>query len=303
MGNEMADEEAKTASTMHPGKVAGSTSPAGILLNKHVMPSPAGKGIAKARPQRLTADAHSTSWLSYDTPLWHNNYFRNQQAQTYFCPQLIQAGVLTVGQLLEDDSSFQLIATTWRGVYQTALGGNTDPPRCPDQPARSKQKGLATPGAKPWPPLFFWCDWTHHQMIEFLSTSSPPESKHTLDVWATLARGGLPTRTISYPRLFGKSSKRGNANELGNPLIHVAPLITPWKQSHTACTNAPLSNMLLRSSMNASRWTFHICSLRIRQPHSPNPLVFWLGPRFTQTGSYVVPSKNNKPRHRRVRRF
>ena len=33
-----------------------------------------------------------------------------------------------MGQLLEDDSSFQLIAPTWRGVYQTALGGNTDPP-------------------------------------------------------------------------------------------------------------------------------------------------------------------------------
>ena len=45
-----------------------------------------------------------------------------------FCPHLIRAGVLTVGQLLEDDSSFQLIAPTWRGVYPTALGGNTDPP-------------------------------------------------------------------------------------------------------------------------------------------------------------------------------
>ena len=39
MGNELADEEAKTAGTMHPSKGAGSTSPADILLNKHVMPS------------------------------------------------------------------------------------------------------------------------------------------------------------------------------------------------------------------------------------------------------------------------
>ena len=66
--------------------------------------------------------------------------------------------------------------------------------------------------------------------------------------------------TISYTRLFGKSFRRGNANKLGNLLIHIAPLITPWKQSHTACTNAPFSNMPSRSSNNASRWTFHIFS-------------------------------------------
>ena len=58
MGNELADEEAKTASTMHPGKGAGITSPADILLNKHLMPSPARKWIVKARPQKLTPDAH-----------------------------------------------------------------------------------------------------------------------------------------------------------------------------------------------------------------------------------------------------
>ena len=34
-----------------------------ILLNKHVMPSPARKWIVKARPQKLTPDAHWTSWL------------------------------------------------------------------------------------------------------------------------------------------------------------------------------------------------------------------------------------------------
>ena len=56
----MADEQAKTASTMHPGKGAGSTSRAHILLNKHVIPSPVRKWIVKARPQQLTPDAHCT---------------------------------------------------------------------------------------------------------------------------------------------------------------------------------------------------------------------------------------------------
>ena len=34
--------------------------------------------------------------LAYDTPLWHHHAFRNEHRQTYFCPQLIRAGFLTV---------------------------------------------------------------------------------------------------------------------------------------------------------------------------------------------------------------
>ena len=37
------------------------------------------------------------------------------------------------------------------------------------------------------PPLSFWCNRTHHPFVEFPSTSSPPpESRQTLDVWATV---------------------------------------------------------------------------------------------------------------------
>ena len=35
-------------------------------------------------------------------------------------------------------------------------------------------------------------------MVEFLSTSSPPQSKQTLDVWATLTRTGLPTHLHNF---------------------------------------------------------------------------------------------------------
>ena len=61
MGNELADEGAKEASTVYPSKGTGSESLADILLNKHVMPSPARKWIVKARPQKLTPDTHYTS--------------------------------------------------------------------------------------------------------------------------------------------------------------------------------------------------------------------------------------------------
>ena len=72
LGNEIADEEAKVASTMHPGKGVGSTSSADIMLNKHVMPSPVHKWIVKARPQKLTPDAQWTSWL----PLFAFNRYK-----------------------------------------------------------------------------------------------------------------------------------------------------------------------------------------------------------------------------------
>ena len=45
---------------MHPCRGLGSTSPADILLNNHVMPSPARKWIIKSRPQKLVPEAHWT---------------------------------------------------------------------------------------------------------------------------------------------------------------------------------------------------------------------------------------------------
>ena len=137
-------------------------------------------------PTRQPILAFHDVMLSYDTPLWHNNCFRNQHAQTYFCPQLIKVGVLTLGQLLEDDSSFQQIAPTWRAVYQIALGGTTDPSDCTPQASQSRQKTPALLGAKPWPSMSFWCDWMQHHMAEFLSTSSPPEVRQPPNLWATL---------------------------------------------------------------------------------------------------------------------
>ena len=53
MGNELADEEAGVGSTMHFSPGSASTSPADILLCKHVMPLTTHKWIVKARPQKL----------------------------------------------------------------------------------------------------------------------------------------------------------------------------------------------------------------------------------------------------------
>ena len=130
--------------------------------------------------------------LSYDTPLWHNNCFRNQHSQAYFSPQLIRAGVLTVGQLLEDDSLMHQIAPTWHAIYQAAVGETASPTSGTDTFFQSRQKSLAPQHAKPWPPLPFWYDWTRHGMANFLSTSSQPDPRQPPDVWVTLSKVGLP---------------------------------------------------------------------------------------------------------------
>ena len=63
IGNELADLAAPVGITMHPCRGPGSTSPAHILLNNHVMPSLARKWIIKSHPQKLVPEAHWTSWL------------------------------------------------------------------------------------------------------------------------------------------------------------------------------------------------------------------------------------------------
>ena len=50
IGNELADLAARAGSTMHACRGLGSTSPGDILLNNHVMPSPARKWIIKSHP-------------------------------------------------------------------------------------------------------------------------------------------------------------------------------------------------------------------------------------------------------------
>ena len=54
--------------------------------------------------------------LSHDTPLWHSTMFINRHKQSYFVPRLIRQGILTVGQLLEDDTLFALVAPTWLSI-------------------------------------------------------------------------------------------------------------------------------------------------------------------------------------------
>ena len=59
----------------------------------------------------------TTTCLFGITRFFHNKHFHSDA-----CPALIRCNVLTVGQLLEDDSSLGLIAPTWQAVYRDTIG-------------------------------------------------------------------------------------------------------------------------------------------------------------------------------------
>ena len=61
-----------------------------------------------------------------ELPLWHSTLFCNKHHNTYFAPNLIKQGVLTVGQLFDNNLVMhpymhQFISRTWLPVYQQAL--------------------------------------------------------------------------------------------------------------------------------------------------------------------------------------
>ena len=56
--------------------------------------------------------------LSFDTPLWHSILFLNDQPLSYFSPRFIRLRLLTVGQLLEDDTLFLQLAPMWEPIYR-----------------------------------------------------------------------------------------------------------------------------------------------------------------------------------------
>ena len=59
--------------------------------------------------------------LSSGTPLWHNRLFSKPASLTYYCPQLIRQGVITVGDLINNSTHISQIAPTWASIYQQGV--------------------------------------------------------------------------------------------------------------------------------------------------------------------------------------
>ena len=92
--------------------------------------------------------------LSYDTPLWHTTLFHKQQKLSHFAPRLMRLGILTVGQLLEDDLLLLLLAPnrvpiyTLEPIYTQRLSLNVTQQAPTDVSA--KRTALAVPEVSFW---------------------------------------------------------------------------------------------------------------------------------------------------------
>ena len=54
-------------------------------------------------------------------PLWHNKLFTNQLWLIYFRRAFVRKNVLAIGDLLEDDALFNIIAPTWKNCYYVGI--------------------------------------------------------------------------------------------------------------------------------------------------------------------------------------
>ena len=131
IGNELADLAARAGSTVHPCRGLGGTSPADILLNNHVIPSPARKWIIKSRPQKLAPDAHWKSWLpsravnrdTWGPGLWGTlrllGFGAPWETGPVMCPRCGRRHGLAVQECLLSCSSESRFWDIWTNAWET----------------------------------------------------------------------------------------------------------------------------------------------------------------------------------------
>ena len=62
---------------------------------------------------------------------------------TYYCPQLIRQGVITVGDLINNSTHISQIAPTWASIYQQGVFhyGSSNPGQAPTEPPPPSRSG------------------------------------------------------------------------------------------------------------------------------------------------------------------
>ena len=128
--------------------------------------------------------------LSYDMPLWHNVLFKNAHFHTYSSPSLIRDGILTVGQLLEDDSYLNQIAATWRSVYMGTIGQLANQTFVFCEHSRQTPCDLSS----------LISDWQRGSALSVMSYLRDRERRQPDEVWKSLMSCGLPASDIDFIR-------------------------------------------------------------------------------------------------------
>ena len=113
------------------------------------------------------------SMLAYDTP--HHHAFRNQHNQTYYCPQLLRAGILTVGSPLEDSGLFSRLAPSWQPIYRAAIQrlDTSQPPLPPAYPHRYPELSDRS----------HWVKWIDTKLLSYVSYPYDFEPRPEQKVW------------------------------------------------------------------------------------------------------------------------
>ena len=86
--------------------------------------APSLKSSSQAR--RYVLDGMLPGTTSDALPLWHSAIFRNADNLTYYCPRLIERGILTVKHLFDTTAQpkaklLSMMGQTWQAVYPASL--------------------------------------------------------------------------------------------------------------------------------------------------------------------------------------
>ena len=125
--------------------------------------------------------APTPSLMPYDMPIWHNTIFRNQHRQSYFCPKLIRDGVHTWGAFLEDDSSQDHIAPTWKLICNVTKPGPQEGDACFLNPE-------------------FWASWNKATVGACLSYPTNLKNRQSQEVWAKFCSSDMPSHVRDFVR-------------------------------------------------------------------------------------------------------
>ena len=129
--------------------------------------------------------------LSPGTPLWHNKLFSKPKSLTYFCPQLIRQGVITVGDLINNSTYISQIAPTWAPIYQQGVFhyGSSNPSQAP-----------TAPPPRPVPGADVWSRWTTKSMALFLCSPTSLAPRQPSEVWRAFHSFNVPAQHKDFIR-------------------------------------------------------------------------------------------------------
>ena len=116
--------------------------------------------------------------------------FRDTNANTYYSPWLIRAGVTTISQLVDLGESMQFLPPTPAPVYKDIAPRLLLPPPPPSQSVAPTPMDEAS--------VIFWMDWNNRVKLRYLMVLSPEHPRQTPETWKEWTRLRLSDADITF---------------------------------------------------------------------------------------------------------